>query len=193
MTGFDATIAPDVLADAKAGGRRGMEAIYRAFERPVYSLARRMCGCPQAAADVTQDTFMQAFRCLHQYRGEAPLGHWLRRLAATQALMHLRAGRRWLELFDGGEALADPGGFEQASTADLEHGLALLPALPRAVLWLYHVEGYTHAEIARMAHRSVSFSKSQLARAHQKLRQLLELPPTTEGAVNAAQVYGSAV
>ena len=40
----------------------------------------------------------------------------------------------------------------------------------RAVVWLHDVEGYTHDEIARMMDRTVSFSKSQLARAHARLR-----------------------
>ena len=49
-----------------------------------------------------------------------------------------------------------------------------LPALTRSVLWLYHVEGYTHPEIAEMTGKSVSFSKSQVARGSIRLRALLE-------------------
>ena len=47
--------------------------------------------------------------------------------------------------------------------------------MPRAIMWLYHVEGYTHPEIAEMCGKSTSFSKSQLSRAHQKLRSLLSV------------------
>jgi RNA polymerase sigma-70 factor (ECF subfamily) len=52
--------------------------------------------------------------------------------------------------------------------------MASLPPLTRTVVWLHDVEGYTHAEIARLTGRTVSFSKSQLARAHQRLRELLD-------------------
>ncbi|MGB4860150.1 MAG: sigma factor-like helix-turn-helix DNA-binding protein, partial [Dokdonella sp.] len=55
-----------------------------------------------------------------------------------------------------------------------------LPVVTRSVIWLYHVEGYTHAEIAEMTGNSISFSKSQLARGTQRLRALLE--DTTEAA-----------
>jgi RNA polymerase sigma-70 factor (ECF subfamily) len=48
-----------------------------------------------------------------------------------------------------------------------------LPALTRTVLWLHDVEGYTHAEIGMALSRSPSFSKTQLARAHARLRDLL--------------------
>lgn len=174
---FDLPISDELLADARAGGCRGQEAIYRGFERAVFTLARRMCGCPDAAQDIVQNTFLRAFRSLDGFRGEAPFGHWLRSIAATESLMHLRQGRRWLEVFVRQEDYVEElVGVDDVSTADLEHSLALLPAVPRAVLWLYHVEGYTHPEIAALCGRTTSFSKSQLSRAHGKLRQLLGVP-----------------
>jgi RNA polymerase sigma-70 factor (ECF subfamily) len=53
---------------------------------------------------------------------------------------------------------------------DLEAALERLPETSRAVVWLHDVEGYTHSEIGSMMGKSVSFSKSQLARAHVRLR-----------------------
>ncbi|HEY3517224.1 MAG TPA: sigma factor-like helix-turn-helix DNA-binding protein, partial [Gammaproteobacteria bacterium] len=61
-----------------------------------------------------------------------------------------------------------------AAQADLERALAMLSPLTRTVVWLHDVEGYTHAEIGRLMGRTTSFSKSQLARAHERLRELLE-------------------
>ncbi len=60
-----------------------------------------------------------------------------------------------------------------AERVDLETALAQLPATARAVIWLHDVEGYSHDEIAAMAGRTASFSKSQLARAHARLREML--------------------
>jgi RNA polymerase sigma-70 factor (ECF subfamily) len=56
---------------------------------------------------------------------------------------------------------------------DLEAALERLSETSRAVVWLHDVEGYTHEEIAAMMSRTVSFSKSQLARAHARLRRWL--------------------
>jgi RNA polymerase sigma-70 factor (ECF subfamily) len=56
----------------------------------------------------------------------------------------------------------------------LERALDRVPDVARAVVWLHDVEGYTHAEIGRLMGRTTSFSKSQLARAHERLRGLLE-------------------
>ena len=56
---------------------------------------------------------------------------------------------------------------------DLEAALERLPETSRAVVWLHDVEGYTHEEIAKMMGKTPSFSKSQLARAHARLRRWL--------------------
>jgi RNA polymerase sigma-70 factor (ECF subfamily) len=60
-----------------------------------------------------------------------------------------------------------------ATGIDLERALEQLSATSRAVVWLHDVEGFTHEEIAERMGRTVSFSKSQLARAHTRLRRLL--------------------
>ena len=65
---------------------------------------------------------------------------------------------------------------EIAARSDLERALATLPPLTRSVVWLHDVEGYTHGEIAAMLGGTPSFSKSQLARAHARLRELLDGP-----------------
>jgi RNA polymerase sigma factor (sigma-70 family) len=170
---FDIPVADEVLAGARRGDRASQGQLYKDFETAVYNLARRMVGDPDAARDVTQDAFMKAFDRLHQYRAEAPFGLWLRSIAASESLMHLRRGRYFMDLFTTDELVLQSVGCEDVSDADLERALGLLPSLPRSVLWLYHVEGYTHAEIAAMCGKTVSFSKSQLSRAHQKLRTLL--------------------
>ena len=57
---------------------------------------------------------------------------------------------------------------------DLEAAMERLPERSRAVVWLHDVEGMTHEEIAELMGMSASFSKSQLARAHLKLRGWLD-------------------
>jgi RNA polymerase sigma-70 factor (ECF subfamily) len=76
-------------------------------------------------------------------------------------------------------ALITPG--YSGELIDLERALASLAPTARAIVWMYEVEGYSHQEIAHAFGRSVSFSKSQLARAHLRLRTWLqpqEHPPS---------------
>lgn len=173
---FDIEVSAELLAQAQAGRDTAQAEIYQRFEKPVYNLARRMTSCPDSAQDVMQDAFMTAFRRLRQFRGDGAFGMWLRKVVASEALMHLRKQRRIFQIFTQEEA-GEQIGVEDDSTLDLEKSLALLDDLPRAVMWLYHVEGYTHPEIAEMCGKSTSFSKSQLSRAHQKLRSILAVEP----------------
>ncbi|HQU33112.1 MAG: hypothetical protein B7Z68_09890 [Acidobacteria bacterium 21-70-11] len=174
------------LARARAGDEAAIEALFRRFETPVYTLARRLTGSPYDAEDVLQETFLEVVRSIRRFRGDGSLAGWIRKVAASKAFMRLRTrnARGEKELSDD---LADPawanpgGGAAAADRVDLEAALGQLPATARAVIWLHDVEGYSHDEIAVMAGRTASFSKSQLARAHARLRELLA-PGVREGA-----------
>ena len=163
---------PDVLvARAQAGDEAALEALFRAFETPVYNLVRRMLRRPEDAEDVLQETFLEVVRNIKQYRGEGHLWGWIRRIASTKALMRIRRDHvRETESLD-----VEPGkpGMHIGANLDLERAFEVLSETSRAVVWLHDVEGYTHDEIAGMMSRTPSFSKSQLARAHQRLRRWL--------------------
>ena len=165
-----------LVARARSGDLDALETLYRLHEGVVYNLACRICRRPEDAEEVLQDTFLEIARSLHQFRGEGSLAGWIRRIAARKALMSLRRERsRRAEPLDDDASLADParGPYRAAERLDLEAALGALSANARAVLWLHDVEGYTHEEIAELARRSVSFSKSHLARAHRRLRKLM--------------------
>jgi RNA polymerase sigma-70 factor (ECF subfamily) len=172
---------PDALLQrARARDAGACEQLYRWFERPVYALGLRMLGCPDAAMDALQDTFMKVFDKLPGFRAESPFWGWLRQIAVNECLMRLRGRGRdepaEAEPFEPDlhehEGLLPP---QAADAARLAEALARLPDKTRSVLWLYHAEGYTHEEIAAMLGQSTSFSKSQLARGTRKLRALLQL------------------
>jgi RNA polymerase sigma factor (sigma-70 family) len=164
---------PDILvARAKAGDLEALETLYRAFETPVYNLARRMCRNSEDAEDVLQETFLEVVKSIGEYRGEGHLWGWVRRIAASKALMRLRREK----LRETDELQDESTGAPPASVGtriDLERAFEQLSETSRAVVWLHDVEGFTHEEIAERMGKTVSFSKSQLARAHTRLRRVL--------------------
>lgn len=178
---FAIDVPDSLVARARTGCREAFEQIYRRFERPVFTLALRICGDREAAGDVLQDTMLKLFHHLPDYRGDCPFWGWLRQIAVNEALMRLRRGRRLAVELDGldadDHAEADiPPPPAAADAALLQRALEQLPHATRSVLWLYHAEGYTHEEIAAAMQRSASFSKSQLARGTRRLRTLLQVP-----------------
>jgi RNA polymerase sigma-70 factor (ECF subfamily) len=163
-----------ILARARGGDLDALEQVYRTYEVPVYNLARRICRTVEDAEDVLQETFFEVCRSIKQYRGDGSLWGWVRTIAASKALMRLRRNK-YRDADELDEEFHRPAGLRQDSglRMDLEAALERLPETSRAVVWLHDVEGYTHEEIAGMMGKTVSFSKSQLARAHTRLRRWL--------------------
>jgi RNA polymerase sigma-70 factor (ECF subfamily) len=181
---FAIDVPDTLLTRARAGERAAFEQLYRWFERPVFTLAMRMCGDREEAAEVLQDTMLKVLKRVSGFRGAgsggegSPFWAWLRQIAVNESLMRLRNRRSHGHevAIEDEYALEDhaPPPPAAADAAQLQRALAQLPAITRSVLWLYHAEGYTHEEIAVLMQRTTSFSKSQLARGGRRLRQLLE-------------------
>jgi RNA polymerase sigma-70 factor (ECF subfamily) len=174
-------VPASVIDRARAGELAAFEQIYRRFERPVYTLALRMLADAEAAREVLHDAMLKVFQRIDQYRNDAPFWAWLRQIVMNEALMRLRRDRRF-DIDAGAETDeivdADAPPWVRADALALERALGKLPALTRSVLWMYHVEGYSHPEIADLVGKTVSFSKSQVARGTARLRDLLA--PVTE-------------
>jgi RNA polymerase sigma factor (sigma-70 family) len=171
-------ISEELIARARSGEEAAQAAIYRGMGPAVFALTRRLVGNRAVAEDLFQDTMMAMFQRLGDFRGEAPLGIWLRQIAVTRCLMYLRSPwhRARLQWDSGDDHALHPSMLPVTPAAstdalDVERALASLTPVGRAVVWLFEVEGYSHEEIARLFGRSVSFSKSQLARALARLRQ----------------------
>jgi len=188
---FDQRVSDLLLDRARAGDRTAQAELFAAYGRAVFGLARRMLGRADLAEDVLQDTFVEVLKGLVDFRGEAPVGLWIRRIAVNECLMHVRSGwHRYRLPLDGGAEAAPAEEWTATAEApetglDLEKALDALPAEARAVVWLHDVEGYTHVEIARLMNATPSFSKSQLARAYVRLRQWAQRPKEVQACMPA--------
>ncbi len=166
-----------LVVRVQRGELGAFEQIYRLFEKPAWTLALRMAGNAEDAREIVHDAMLRVFERAGQYRGDSPFWGWIRRIVINEALMRMRRDHGHLEeeLDDSAPELAadttPPWAWTEAR--QLEAALGTLPALTRSVIWLYHVEGHTHPEIASMTGKSVSFSKSQLARGTARLREML--------------------
>lgn len=182
QSSFAIELPHGLLTGIRRGDIGAFETLFRLFERPVYGLAVRMLGEPDLAMETMHDTFLKASEGINGFRGESPFWGWLRQIAVNESLIRLRRRRSVPgqdELPDIAASGGDADPIRQAEAGLLDAAMARLPAVTRSVLWLFHVEGYTHEEIARMMDKSTSFSKSQLMRGTQKLRCLLQAQPET--------------
>jgi RNA polymerase sigma-70 factor (ECF subfamily) len=169
---MDAMSLPEadaLIARAKLGDPVALEALYRAHSTAVYNLARRICRTTEDAEDILQETFFEVCRSIRNYRGDGSIWGWIRSVASSKALMRLRRNK-YRDTDELDDDLTPARGASAALRMDLETALQRLSDTARAVVWLHDVEGYTHEEIAGQMGKTASFSKSQLARAHARLR-----------------------
>lgn len=174
-SGFDIEVDELTLSGAKRGDLPACERIYRLYQKPAFTVAVRVVRCRELAQDVTQEAFISAFRRIRQFRGDAPFWGWLRRVVINHAISALRK-RPKADIIEFEDYQAwEPGDQDGISQAmDLELALGQLDDDDRIIVWLHDVEGYKHQEIARLFDKTESFSKTRLARARARLRELIE-------------------
>jgi RNA polymerase sigma-70 factor (ECF subfamily) len=175
----------ELIEAARNGEEDAFARLYSQHCRWIYSLCLRMTRSPSEAEDLPQETFLRAFRKLRTFRGEAAFRTWLYRLGTNVVLMRFRKKSRpevSLEEMAGPDgaiaAARDPA--PRADTAGLlavrlsvRQAFKELPEGFKRALVFHDLHGYTHAEIAEMADRSVGNSKSQLHGARRRLREIL--------------------
>ncbi len=172
---YDQSASLDAIVRACIeGDQHAMAALYERCSSRVYALMVRIVG-RQDADDLTQQVFLQMFRKLDQFGGQARLETWLYRLATNEALQHLRQRKRHA----AGPLLSEPFVDDPSTVTDVEETklleravLSLEPEL-RAVLILKEQEGLSYAEIADVVGIPEGTVGSRLNRARKELRQQL--------------------
>lgn len=167
---FNQPLDPMSLKRLQKQCRRTQEQVYRLFVEAAWTLALRLTGCEARAWDTVHEGFVRAFRRAGQLRDGSAFGFWLRRIIVNQAMDGHRSRSR--------ESLEPPP--ESITSApdpawlDLETELGRLDASDRMVLWLHDAEGMTHEEIASLAGKTVSWSKTRLSRTRARVRAALD-------------------
>ncbi|MGK2934904.1 MAG: RNA polymerase sigma factor [Gemmatimonadaceae bacterium] len=165
-----------ILKRARDGDEEALRSLWRQHSPHIDAVVRRLCGDAELAADIAQEVWIQIFRALPGYRGEAQFGTWAHRIAVNRTLNALRKVRRiekWeVDITDDSAAteMDSERGFLAESIDD---AMQQLSPGARTVFVLHDVEGYTHEEIASRLGITSGGSKSQLFKARAKLRRLL--------------------
>lgn len=190
-----------LLEAARAGDREALEELLERHQAQVYRFGVRMCGHPEDARDVLQETLLAMARGVKDFRGASSLSTWLYTIARSFCIKRRRRSKlapaleRSLETDAAADVagLADPGkGPEEALMGKrIEQALAaaiaeLTPA-HREVLVLRDIEGLTAPEVAEVIGISVSAVKSRLHRARTAIRDQMA-PVLGMGAADEREV-----
>lgn len=167
----------DLLERCRQGDEDAHYRIYKLYARSMYNMAYRITGSEDEAEDVLQESFINAFHNLNNYRGDATFGSWLKRIVVNKSINALK--KRRFELlpedddFDVPEEEGPEVYKDELTVEKVRRAIEMLPDGYRSVLSLYLLEGYDHQEIAEILGITESTSKSQLNRSKKKLKELL--------------------
>ena len=180
-----------LVAQLRKGDESAFEQVVRAYGGRLLAVARRIVGTEEDARDVVQDAFLNAFKSLDRFEGNAKLSTWLHRIVVNAALMKLRTRKRKPEqsietllpayLDDGHheerfQSWEEPVDKVMERAENREIVRKQIDALPegyRTVLVLRDIEGLDTEETANVLGLSVNATKIRLHRARQALRTLL--------------------
>jgi RNA polymerase sigma-70 factor (ECF subfamily) len=169
----------------RCGDAQAFDEVYARFAEMVYSLALRLSGNYEEAADLTQEVFLRVYRHLGSFGGRSSLKTWIFRIAINHCRDRLSRWRPVTQPIgnDTGEgeiSYPDParGPEDLAVAADesrrVTAGLARLPQAFREAVVLRDLEGLSYEEIAEVLGVRIGTVRSRIARGREQLRALLE-------------------
>jgi RNA polymerase sigma-70 factor, ECF subfamily len=168
----------DLVRRCRAGDVDAFEDLYHQQAARIYTLACRIAGSPEDGEDLLQEIFLQAYRKIGTYKGDAAIGTWLYRLALNHCLDYVRGrSAKMKKLTDtlDGDAAYQPLARRETPDArlDLERAIERLPDGCREAFVLHDIEGLDHREVGEFLGVAEGTSKSQVFKARAKLRAFL--------------------
>jgi RNA polymerase sigma-70 factor (ECF subfamily) len=172
-----------LVAAAAAGSSAAFDQLVTRHRRAVYQLCYRFVNHHEDAADLTQDTFVRAWKALASFRGQARFSTWLHRIAVNVCLNKVATRSPIAEPIDA-EALEDrrqprPGDALLADerAAQVRAAVAALPPRQREALILRTYHELSHQQVAEIVGTSVGAVKANVFHALANLRKRLGARP----------------
>lgn len=158
--------------------------LYQQFAQKMFSICVRMSGNRSDAEDLLQESFIAAFKNLHQLKTPALFEPWFRSIVVNQCIRHVKKVFPWQQLPEESIASTESETADWLQTISFEEihrEIKKLPSGCREVFNLYVLEDYPHQQIADELGITVSTSKSQYHRARQLLKERLRKHWTQHG------------
>jgi RNA polymerase sigma-70 factor (ECF subfamily) len=170
------------------GDQSAQELLWKRFSGVMYAVCRRYFARDEDAQDALQEGIIRVFRYLDSWKGDGPLGAWIRRIMVNTSLNMLKSNAGKVSHIST-DSLTDLSSAEmdvlgKLNEDDLVQLIQRMPEGYRTVFNLFAIEGYAHQEIASMLDISESTSKTQYHKAKGWLKSRINGLPedhTTNG------------
>jgi RNA polymerase sigma factor (sigma-70 family) len=169
--------APLIEAGRK-GKNDAFKQLYELYNEAMFTICLRMLNNREDAEDVLQESFISAFKNLHQYSGKASFGSWLKRIVINACIAVIKKRNDHLIPLADRDLPEEPMQEEEEITYGIETIKLAIGQLAdgyRLIISLYLFEDHSHKMIAEKLNISESTSKSQYSRARKRLIELIQL------------------
>lgn len=160
-----------------AGDEFAIEELVMKYQKKVYALAFRMTGDVEDSKDMTQKTFLQAFKGIKSFRGKSAFYTWLYRIAVNTCLNHLKKKGRVTdeldETYPGNQESALSAIIKDETGSLIKKSLVKLPDRQRTSITLRAYEGLSLKETADVMNCSEGAVKAHYHNGMKKLREIL--------------------
>lgn len=165
-----------VIRECRKDNPKAQEALYKYFAPKMMGVCIRYAGNPDAAKDLLQDGFIKIFTRLDEYTAVGSLEGWMRKIFINCALEKIRQDKVFSSVTDVEVEKEDmtPSVLEKLTSMELIQIIQQLPEGFRTIFNLFAIEGFSHKEIGEMLHITEGTSRSQYARARQKLQEIIK-------------------
>lgn len=169
----------DLVVECKQGSKKACYELYRLYSKAMLNIAFRIVGSIDEAQDVLQESFLDAFNKIKDFRQETTFGLWLKQIVIHRSINLLRKRKlEWVEMQDDQlenipDEEAEDDEEQLLKVAQVKEAMKELPEGYRVVLSLYLLEGYDHEEIGQILNIAENTSRTQFLRAKRKLSEIL--------------------
>jgi RNA polymerase sigma-70 factor (ECF subfamily) len=162
------------IGRSQQGDHEAFEALVQCYQKMIHSLTYRMTGSLADGDDLAQDTFIQAFRQLHTYRGESKFSSWLYRIGINLCLNWKKSRQRQQKAHEAyGKNLETESTPDGRRAQQVQEALLKLHPKQRAAIVLTVYDGLNHAEAAEVLGCSETTVSWRIFAARTKLKKLL--------------------
>ena len=160
-----------LIIQCKANDRAAQKALYSMHKDKLYTIAYRICNDFDAASDILQESFIDAFKGINSLKESRFFYAWIKKMVIRKAYNYVTKKKDIVNIEESAAAnLSSP---ERGDTDYIERAIQSLPYKSRTVFVMAEIEGFSHKEIAAELDISVGTSKSQLHYAKTKLKNIL--------------------
>lgn len=165
-----------IITGCRNNDRQSQRILYDRFYGYALAVALPYCAREEEAREVVNDAFLKVFTGIGHYDETFPFTTWLRTIVVRTAINHYRKQLNdivWSDLTEGLDVSVEDDFLSKMAAADVAALVQKLPPAYRLTMNLFALEGYSHTEIAEMLGISVGSSKSNLAKARIRLKQMM--------------------